>query len=540
MLDQSHSCVVIGSGPSGVHAALTLLKKGKKVLMIDVGHKEKDFGYPGISFNELKMKLDDPYHYFLGDGLKGILDHHDGDVFDYPPSRNFMMRGHENPYHFDLENFDPILSLNQGGLGVGWGANCARFDNEDLASFPFSASELDPYYEEINQRIKISAPNQDDLSDYLGSFDGYPPLKLNQHEQKLLNIYQTKKGKISSNFKLGYSRMAVDHDQNSPHQCNYCVRCLWGCPVGAIYNPQQTLKDCFKYTQFEYREGYFVHSLISENGQIRGVKAHNLKNNLDEKILGEKFFLGCGAIGSGTVFLKTLSQDSRFSEEYKANGLSTLGLMDSKVVKIPYIFREQIGLKKNERDFQFNKLAVGYLAKKSSYPSYVHGELLTLSSLLYHPLIERLPFGSLISSKVFKLLQSALGVVTYFFPDKLNSKNRICFSNNQVKLSYEDENSDKKEMISEVINQTVKTLFKLKCLVWPKQILTPVNGSGIHYAGTIPMKTENNFLSVNSYGRTYAYENLYVVDGSSFPSLPSKSITLSLMAHAVRVATYAC
>ena len=423
---------------------------------------------------------------------------------------------------------------------MGWGANCARFNNEDLVSFPFLASELDPYYEEINQRIKISAPNQDDLSDHLGSLGGYPPLKLNQHEQRLFHVYQTKKTKISSNFKLGYSRMAVDNKEDSPHQCNYCVRCLWGCPVGAIYDPQQTLNDCFKYTQFEYREGYFVDSLISENGQIRGVKVHNLKNKQDEEILGEKFFLGCGAIGSGTVFLKTLSQDSRFSAEYKAKGLGTLGLMDSKVVKVPYVFWEQIGKKGNERDFQFNKLAVGYLAKKSSYPSYVHGELLTLSSLLYHPLIERLPFGSLISSKVFKFLQSALGVVTYFFPDKLNPKNRISFLNNQVKLTYEDEDVEKKEMISEVINQTIKTLFKLKCLVWPKQILTPANGSGIHYAGTIPMKKENHVLSVNSYGRTYAYENLYVVDGSSFPSLPSKSITFSLMAHAVRVANHAC
>ena len=37
-------------------------------------------------------------------------------------------------------------------------------------------------------------------------------------------------------------------------------------------------------------------------------------------------------------------------------------------------------------------------------------------------------------------------------------------------------------------------------------------------------------------GRSNFFPNLYVADGAAFPSLPSKSITMSLAAHATRVA----
>jgi choline dehydrogenase-like flavoprotein len=40
-------------------------------------------------------------------------------------------------------------------------------------------------------------------------------------------------------------------------------------------------------------------------------------------------------------------------------------------------------------------------------------------------------------------------------------------------------------------------------------------------------------------GRSNLFGNLYIADGAAFPSLPSKSITMSLAAHATRVARLA-
>ncbi len=37
-------------------------------------------------------------------------------------------------------------------------------------------------------------------------------------------------------------------------------------------------------------------------------------------------------------------------------------------------------------------------------------------------------------------------------------------------------------------------------------------------------------------GRSHAFENLWVVDGSTFPFLPAKNLTFTLMANAARIA----
>jgi choline dehydrogenase-like flavoprotein len=68
----------------------------------------------------------------------------------------------------------------------------------------------------------------------------------------------------------------------------------------------------------------------------------------------------------------------------------------------------------------------------------------------------------------------------------------------------------------------------------PKGLVESQPGGGIHYAGTVPMGKGAGCC--NRDGVSNLYPNLFIADGAAFPSLPSKSITLSLAAHATRVA----
>jgi choline dehydrogenase-like flavoprotein len=43
-------------------------------------------------------------------------------------------------------------------------------------------------------------------------------------------------------------------------------------------------------------------------------------------------------------------------------------------------------------------------------------------------------------------------------------------------------------------------------------------------------------LTCSKYGQSHDVENLYFADGSTFPQLPAKNITLTLMANATRIA----
>ena len=59
-------------------------------------------------------------------------------------------------------------------------------------------------------------------------------------------------------------------------------------------------------------------------------------------------------------------------------------------------------------------------------------------------------------------------------------------------------------------------------------------GSGIHYAGTIPMGKQ---YCCDQFGKLHFFDNLYIADSSAFPSLPSKPISINTAAFASYVAS---
>jgi choline dehydrogenase-like flavoprotein len=60
-------------------------------------------------------------------------------------------------------------------------------------------------------------------------------------------------------------------------------------------------------------------------------------------------------------------------------------------------------------------------------------------------------------------------------------------------------------------------------------------GGSVHYSGTLPMSASGDGAT-DANCRSREFSNVYVVDGSTFPFLPAKNLTFSLMANAVRVA----
>ena len=50
------------------------------------------------------------------------------------------------------------------------------------------------------------------------------------------------------------------------------------------------------------------------------------------------------------------------------------------------------------------------------------------------------------------------------------------------------------------------------------------------------MSAKAEQLTTSELCQSHDFENLYIVDGTTFPFLPAKNITFTLMANAVRVA----
>ncbi len=82
----------------------------------------------------------------------------------------------------------------------------------------------------------------------------------------------------------------------------------------------------------------------------------------------------------------------------------------------------------------------------------------------------------------------------------------------------------------------ISLLRKLGC--WAIRVIDPGYGASIHYGGTLPMTREERPLTVTPSCLLRGTNTVYVVDGSVLPYLPSKPLTLTLMANADRVAKH--
>ena len=82
-------------------------------------------------------------------------------------------------------------------------------------------------------------------------------------------------------------------------------------------------------------------------------------------------------------------------------------------------------------------------------------------------------------------------------------------------------------------------LRRLGCAVVPGTEHVRPMGASVHYSGTLPMSDREEPLTTSRDGRSHDFENLYLVDGTTFPFLPAKNLTFTLMANAARIADHA-
>jgi len=267
--------IVIGAGVSGVHAALSLLERGHDVELWDVGGEDPPPPEPGATFEELKHRLPDPAAYFLGEDLRALVPPAVPELLRYPPSRRFLASAHDPLWNFLTEGFAPYASFATGGLANGWGANALAYDEDDLSGWPVSCAEMDRAYRTAFARIPVAGPVTDDLSPYLaGVYPSQPPVRPSHADDILLKTYGRKSRALHRRgIRVGLARLAVVTDPDREDACDYCDRCLWGCPRGAIYNPAaSTLSACAAHRNFRHLRGRYVISLLSRENRISALR----------------------------------------------------------------------------------------------------------------------------------------------------------------------------------------------------------------------------------------------------------------------------
>jgi hypothetical protein len=527
--------LVIGSGASAVHFALTALQKGWHVTMLDVGHPRPDAVQPDHSFVQLKQRLGDPASYFLGRSFEGVL--YPGgreEYYGFPPNKHYVFAPVPQ-LRFEARGFAPLWSFGRGGLAEAWTGGVYPFNDDELADFPFGYSDIEPYYSIVAKRIGISGV-ADDLAHFMPVHEHLQePLALDEHSRRLLHAYEARRTFFQGKLRcyLGRSRSAtLSRSLDDRPACGYLGRCLWGCPTESLYTPAVTLRQCQRFDTFTYLPGRYVsHFRFDTGGRIRSVVADDLTSGCPEEIEVERLVLAAGTLSSSKIILESVYRDS-------GEIVRLRGLMDNRQILMPFVNLAMIGRPYNPDSYQYHQLAI---ALEGATPKdYVHALITTLKTALIHPIVQSVPFDLRTSLTLFRNVHAALGLVNINFSDTRRPDNLVTLEveartgASRLAISYGPPEGELQAMRL-ARRRMARALRALGCVVPPGMAHQRPMGASVHYSGTVPMRDDGGAWTTSAQCRSREFENLFIVDGTTFPFLPAKNLTFTLMANAARV-----
>lgn len=521
---------VVGSGASGVHFAQSLLERGYAVTMIDVGRQAPAMAAPEASLNGLKDRLPDPSAYFLGRDFDGVLlPGTPGEYYGLPPSKDYVFDPVDG-FTSTGTGFDPLFSFARGGLAEAWTGGCYPLNDAELDAFPFGYAEIGPHYSAVAGRIGVSG-EVDDLSRFFPVHEHLlPGLRFDAHSEALMAAYGRARERLNAQgVFVGRTRVAtLTEARDGRDACSYTGRCLWGCPRRAIYTPSQTLAHLRTFPTFEYLEGLEVrHLVVGANRRIEAVVARPVGGGTPVTIACDRLALAAGALLSTRIFLATHAQET-------GERVALPGLMDNRQVLVPFLNLGLLGRPFAAGTYQYHMLGMGL--DTGDGRTYVHGQITTLKTALLHPVIQRLPFDLAASTTMMRAVHGALGLVNLNFHDTRRSDNTVALgADGGLVLRYAAPD-DEPGRIADALGRVRRALWRLTCVVPPGMVHVRPMGASVHYAGTLPMTTTAAPFTTDVACASRDYPNLHIVDGATFPFLPAKNLTFTLMANAARAA----
>jgi choline dehydrogenase-like flavoprotein len=527
---------IVGSGASAVHFALSALKKGYAVTMLDVGYGPPAMVKPEETLNGLKENLPDPAEYFLGKNYESLIMPDAGkEYYGFPPSKDYVFRAPQGMRERS-QGFAPLFSFARGGLAEAWTGGAYAYNDEELADFPFKYAELEPYYGEVAGRIGVLGA-QDDLSRFHPWHKNLlPPLEFDEHSAMLYAAYEKKRERLQRRYSchVGRSRLAVlSRDEAGRKACDYSGRCMWGCPSDSLYVPSLTLKTCMTFPGFTYIPDMLVtHFRYGAADRVEAVAAYDLERKQIREFPLRRLVLAAGTLGTAKIFLNSIYR-------HTGQNVALPGLMDNRQILIPFINLNLAGKPFKAETYQYHQLAMGIAAADPK--KFVHGQITTLKTALMHPIIESIPLDLKTAIFLGRNLHAALGVANINFHDDRRPANRVTIAGDPdplrtTLLIHYEPPAGEKENLKSLISRVKRILLQLGVVVPPGMLHVRPMGASVHYAGTIPMAPEKKPLTATANCRSHDFANLHFVDGTCFPFLPAKNLTFTLMANAARVA----
>ena len=204
---------------------------------------------------------------------------------------------------------------------------------------------------------------------------------------------------------------------------------------------------------------------------------------------------------------------------------------------VPVLNWNMWGRRSDERRHSLAQLTAVYRPEEAA-AGLVVTQFYSYRSLLTFKIMKEAPLAYREALPLMRLLMNLFGILGINHDDVATS-HKTCRlqSNGQGEdiLEVDYEHTAEELRCQEQGEKAVLRCFrKLAC--WPLGKIHPPSGSSIHYAGTLPMSRDDRPLTCDRECRLRGTRSVYLADGSAFPYLPAKGLTLTIMANANRVA----
>ena len=524
---------VIGSGISGIFAARALASRGIQVTILDVGET-----------------LDAPRQAAV-DRLHGLVPQ-DWPEPDYDLIReNATFREGALPkkVHFgsdyiyaNTRSFAPIRTLAdgrvayptfaKGGFSNIWGAAVLPPADCDMADWPVSRKEMEPYFRSVAQSLPICggegtlAEAFPAYRDDLGKLDAGP-----QGDALLKDLTKAEAPLRGRQTLYGRARLAV-HTAQAPGgvlACIGCGYCFTGCVRGSIFSTLPMLAE-LRRNGVEYRGGICVDRIEESNGRPT-VCAVDTRNNTRHKLSFDAVFVAAGPINTTRILLQSR------------------GLYDHPVVlkESQKFVLPMLRLRGAPTTVEQPSVTLGSTfieTKVASRPAHwLHLQIVPMNRMIIETagLIGALnPIGKHLWKPLLRHMMAAWCGMHSDYSSHVEL--RLRRGRNQDDILELDLKPSEIAMAG--ARQAAKDLFRLGLsfqtlfCYWMIKFANP--GSGTHCGASFPMRREpRGLLETDVYGRPFGWSRVFAVDLSILPSIPGTTLGFSVMANAARIGSEA-